>query len=65
MGPQLCELRITAGDESLAGVIGVVSELYEIALIEEPELQRLALEKRADLPALERRDWTCPASVDG
>ena len=52
---QLRQLRIAAGDEPLARIVRV-RELEEIALIEEPELQHLALHQGADLAALERGD---------
>ncbi len=56
---QLRELRIAAGPEGLAGVLRVC-KLHQIALIEQPQLQRLALHQGADLSALERGN---PASL--
>src|SRR6516162_3730876 len=52
MCAQLRKLRIAAGDEPLAGEVGVVRELEQIALIKESELQLSIVDEGVDLPAL-------------
>src|SRR5205823_10116371 len=59
VGAPAGELAIAAGDEALAGEVGVL-ELEQVALVEQVHLQRAALEQGADLAALERGD---PAEV--
>src|SRR6185437_15941189 len=62
MCSELRELRITACDEPLIGILRI-RELKEIAFIEEPQLQRAALDKAADLATLQRRNPRHPVDV--
>src|SRR5262245_20421690 len=54
---QFCQLRIAAGNESLAGEVWV-RELEQIALIKESKLQLTIVDEGVDLPALQCRDPT-------
>jgi hypothetical protein len=57
VGAQFGERRIAAGDQAFARVVGV-GELEQVALVEQPQLQRVLAYEAADLPALECGDPT-------
>src|SRR5262249_10632120 len=54
-GAQLGQLGIAAGDQPLAGIIGM-RELEQIALVEQSQLQAAGLDQQVNLCAFERRD---------
>jgi hypothetical protein len=52
---QFPQLHVATGHPAFVGKVRM-NELEQIALIEQRQLQRVALHERADLGALERRD---------
>ena len=53
--PRPPQLRVATGHQALARIIRV-GELEQVALVKQPQLQRLALHQSTNLAALERRD---------